>query len=233
MTHAQSIQGVLCRGWASDRLSYRALEDNDADRSFLHENIAGDPALWALYSGSNCDFRPQSSTMTQDMLKRFTTGTLAVMICLRTSDESDTNGQSASPELGTSIGIVTLNPDLGSSLHHRSSTLGIAIVGAHQNQGYGPEALSWVLDWAFKFGGQHRVGLYCYSYNDRAQRAYERLGFVKEGTLRENIWFNGAWYDTICYGMLETDWDRLRPQGIDVAQSEKNGFMKNGVVDAD
>jgi RimJ/RimL family protein N-acetyltransferase len=218
MSHAPSIQGVLCSGWTSDRLSYRALEDNDADRSFL-QNIAGDPAIWALWS--DVAFRPQSATMTQELLKLFTTRTLSVVICLRTSDESDANGQSASPELGTSIGIATLKPVSERSLHNRSSLLGIAIIDAHQNQGYGPEAISWVLDWAFKFGGQHRVGLTCFSYNDRAQRAYERLGFVREGTIRESIWFNGAWYDNIYYGMLETDWDRLRPQGVDVARSEK------------
>jgi RimJ/RimL family protein N-acetyltransferase len=88
--------------------------------------------------------------------------------------------------------------------------LGISIIDAYQRNGYGPEAINWALDWAFKFGGMHRVGLTCYGFNDRGQRLYERLGFVKEETIRERLWFDGAWHDEIYYGMLESEWGKLR-----------------------
>jgi RimJ/RimL family protein N-acetyltransferase len=42
----------------------------------------------------------------------------------------------------------------------------------------------------FQCGGMHRVGLTCCGYNNRGQRLYEQLGFVKERTVRECLWFN-------------------------------------------
>ena len=57
------------------------------------------------------------------------------------------------------------NPPLGwlsldsppKSRHHRSCSLGIVIASGYQGKGYGTEAITWALDWAFRIAGMHAV----------------------------------------------------------------------------
>jgi RimJ/RimL family protein N-acetyltransferase len=52
-------------------------------------------------------------------------------------------------------------------------------------KGYGGDAIVTVLGWGFEAFGLYLVQLWGLSANVRAMRAYERLGFVLDGTLRE------------------------------------------------
>lgn len=54
--------------------------------------------------------------------------------------------------------------------------------------------------------GLHRIGLDVYSHNARAICAYEKPGFVREGTLRESYFPNGVHHDTIVMSVLESEW---------------------------
>src|SRR6185369_654200 len=94
--------------------------------------------------------------------------------------------------------------------HHRGFTLSINITAAHQNQGYGFEAINWALDWAFRFAGAHNVGLSTVEYNLRARRLYEKIGFVFEGRFREDHYHDRKWYDVLFYSMLEHEWEARR-----------------------
>jgi len=51
----------------------------------------------------------------------------------------------------------------------------------------------------------HRIFLHVYSHNERAQRVYEKVGFVHEGTLREAYFRNGRYYDDLIMGILDTE----------------------------
>jgi RimJ/RimL family protein N-acetyltransferase len=59
------------------------------------------------------------------------------------------------------------------------------IAVARPDQGVGSAFLKQVVDWAFDRVGAHRFWLDCLSYNGRAQRVYEKLGFTRDGVLRE------------------------------------------------
>lgn len=215
MAYALGIQECMHNAWKSERLTFRALEDSNADRAFVHEAIAGDPVGFAL--GYSEALRPQSRTMSDAIFDQLRKKGLSVVICL-----PGTDGQNEGQEAGLArpdstaaqvpIGVLTLTAAAPENHHHRKTTLGISIIDAYQGDGYGPEAINWALDWAFKLGGMHRVGITCWGYNDRAQRLYKRMGFVKEGTTRECLWLNRAWHDAINYGMLESEWERIRAQ---------------------
>jgi len=56
---------------------------------------------------------------------------------------------------------------------------------ARPDQGVGGAFLEQVIDWAFNRAGAHRFWLDCFSHNARAQRVYEKLGFTRDGVLRE------------------------------------------------
>jgi RimJ/RimL family protein N-acetyltransferase len=67
-----------------------------------------------------------------------------------------------------------------------------------------------MLDWAFRHGGLHRVGIQTFGFNERAQHLYKKLGFVEEGRSREAVWHDRKWHDMVDLGMLESEWMALR-----------------------
>jgi RimJ/RimL family protein N-acetyltransferase len=84
-----------------------------------------------------------------------------------------------------------------------------------QNRGYGSEAIVLMLDWLFNQRAAHRVWLTTSVNNVRAQRVYEKVGFVREGTWREHWYSDGAWHDEHLYGILAGDFNaRYRPDGF-------------------
>jgi RimJ/RimL family protein N-acetyltransferase len=75
-------------------------------------------------------------------------------------------------------------------------------------KGYGTEAVSLLLDWAFTHRNMNRVFLSTISNNERAIACYKKCGFVIEGRLREHAWNRGAYVDLIYMGILKSDWER-------------------------
>lgn len=56
----------------------------------------------------------------------------------------------------------------------------------------------------------HKVEIQASSYNERAGHLYQKLGFSLEGKKREVIYINRKYYDVIEFGMLESEWKKLR-----------------------
>lgn len=82
----------------------------------------------------------------------------------------------------------------------------ICLVGPEVfGRGYGTEATRAVVDYAFDVAGLHRVGLEVFDFNVRAQRSYEKCGFVREGIHRGALWWNGIWHDVIAMGIIASD----------------------------
>ena len=63
--------------------------------------------------------------------------------------------------------------------------------------------------YAFVELAMHRVISRTDARNLRAQRLLERLGFRREGELRESVWFKGAWATDVLYAQLESEWQPL------------------------
>jgi RimJ/RimL family protein N-acetyltransferase len=106
---------------------------------------------------------------------------------------------------GKLIGATVLSND--ENLPSRSATFGI-IIGdrAYLDRGYGTEASTLLLDYAFAVLGYHKVNLDLFEYNVRARVMYERLGFVLEGRRRENHWTRGRFWDDILMGVTAEEW---------------------------
>lgn len=77
----------------------------------------------------------------------------------------------------------------------------------HASHGYGSEAMTLFLTYAFKQFDFNRIELEVYSFNPRARRAYEKVGFVYEGTKREAFQFDKKKYDIHFYSILNSDWN--------------------------
>ncbi|WP_020671920.1 GNAT family N-acetyltransferase [Amycolatopsis nigrescens] len=104
---------------------------------------------------------------------------------------------------GAFLGEVVLNEV---DQHNESANFRIALTGPLAfGQGYGSEATSLVLDFAFSDAGLHRVALEVFDFNPRARRVYERCGFVTEGIRRDALRWDGTWHDAIAMSVLATD----------------------------
>jgi RimJ/RimL family protein N-acetyltransferase len=89
----------------------------------------------------------------------------------------------------------------------------IDLIEAYRGRGIGPEAIELMLAHLFEEVGLHRVGLEVYAFNPRAQRSYEKVGFVVEGRVPESLLWDGERVDTILMGLLRADWQARRKEG--------------------
>jgi RimJ/RimL family protein N-acetyltransferase len=77
---------------------------------------------------------------------------------------------------------------------------------AYGGQGYATEAARAVIDLGFRELRLHRIWAECDPANAPSWRLLERLGLRREGHLRENLWFKGAWADSLIYAVLDREW---------------------------
>ncbi len=93
------------------------------------------------------------------------------------------------------------------SLANRGADLGIMVGDARfQGKGYGTEAMRLLVAYGFETLNLNRIGLRVFANNPRAIRCYERVGFRREGVLREARWWAGRWWDVFQYGLLAREW---------------------------
>ena len=83
---------------------------------------------------------------------------------------------------------------------------------AYWSKGYGSAAMQLALRFAFHELNLERVSLEANAENARAIRAYEKCGFVHEGTQREWEGRDGRRWDLINMGILRADWERAHAQ---------------------
>lgn len=101
------------------------------------------------------------------------------------------------------VGWITLtrwNPD------YRSAGLGYCFAQAAWGKGYATEAGIALLQWAFAMLDLNRVQAETDTRNGASARVLEKLGFVREGTLREDCVVDGVVSDSWVYGLIRSDW---------------------------
>ena len=72
--------------------------------------------------------------------------------------------------------------------------------------GYATEAGRALLQWAFDRLDLNRVQAETDTRNVASARVLEKLGFVREGTLREDCVVNGEVSDSWVYGLIRRQW---------------------------
>ncbi len=97
-------------------------------------------------------------------------------------------------------GRTRWNPD------HRSASLGYCLDDAAWGYGYATEAAHALLKWAFDTLDLNRVQAEVDTRNGASARVLEKLGFVREGTLREDCIVNGEVSDSWVYGLIKREW---------------------------
>lgn len=82
----------------------------------------------------------------------------------------------------------------------------ILIGPAGRDRGLGTDATRTIVDYAFRTLPLHRIELEVYAFNPRARRAYEKAGFVWEGTRRDALVFDGERIDSEFMAVLRPEW---------------------------
>jgi len=84
--------------------------------------------------------------------------------------------------------------------------IGFELAPSDWGQGYATEAASSMVDFGFRQLGLHRISSWCVAENIASARVLERVGLRLEGRLQENEYLRGRWWDTLLYGLLESEW---------------------------
>ena len=171
----------------STGLILRRLESSDIPA--LCE-IFGDPEVMRYWSSPPLD----SAEAAGDLLDRIHRGFSDRQLFQWGISES--NG-------GTVIGTCTL-------LHfepvHRRCELGFALARNRWGRGEASRAVAAVVEFAFSVLDLHRIEADVDPRNSRSLRLLERLGFHREGLLRERYQVNGELQDSAILGLLRSDW---------------------------
>lgn len=100
------------------------------------------------------------------------------------------------------IGLCSLfNVDMAS----KRAEIGFGLQRPFWGQGYMSEAARAVVDCAFDVFGLRRLEADIDPRNVASIRLVERLGFIREGLLRERWLIDGRIADSAIYGLLQTD----------------------------
>lgn len=87
-----------------------------------------------------------------------------------------------------------------------SGELGYAIRRDEWGKGYATEATTLMLDFGFRTLRLHRIQAACGPDNRASQRLLARMNFTPEGRIRDHVFTNGAWRDSLLYSILDHEW---------------------------
>ena len=171
------------------RLSLRPIRAEDVDDFYA---VYSDPEVMRYWSTPPLPDREAASKLISEIHEGFERHELLKWgIALRTNEKL--------------IGSVTIfHPDFT----HRRSEIGYALARPYWRQGYMIETLNAVLNYAFTELNMHRIEADVDPRNEASARTLERLGFQREGYLRERWHVNGEIQDALFYGLLKPDWQR-------------------------
>ena len=105
---------------------------------------------------------------------------------------------------GQRVGDVSLAP-----IDERRgwANLGYWVHPDHWGKGYATEAASLAVAHGFEELALHRVSATIVADNEASKRVVEKLGFVHEGTKRDDAFVGGEYVDREVYAVLASEWE--------------------------
>lgn len=181
------VMPVLTPTLVTERLRLRPFTRDDSDDLFALQSDARVLEFW--------DSPPWRD---RTMIERFLGG-------CRTMADEGTGGRVAveRAEDSSFIGWCTFN---NFNPAFRSGSLGYCFTEESWGHGYATEAARAVLSWAFEAFDLNRVQAEADTRNAASARVLEKLGFRREGTLREDCIVDGVVSDSWVFGLLRREW---------------------------
>lgn len=171
----------------AERIRLRHLESGDIDSLF---EIFSDDETMHYWSSPPFQTRSEAAKLLAHIHECFTKKSLFQWgIALKTDDKI--------------IGTTTL---FHLDAENRRAEIGYALDRRFWGEGYVNEALNALFEYAFENFNLHRLEADVDPRNSASIKVLERLGFQKEGYLRERWHVGGEVQDALFYGLLEKDW---------------------------
>lgn len=171
------------------RLTLRPFESEDKDQLFELQSNARVARYWDAPPWND---RQQADTFLATCVEMAEAGKGARLVVERTSDREF---------LGWCV-LARWNAVF------RSASLGYCFTENTWGQGIATEASQALLMWAFETLPLNRVQAETDTRNIASARVLEKLGFIKEGELRQDCIVNGEISDTWVFGLLRQDWEQ-------------------------
>ncbi|MEH7744028.1 GNAT family protein [Neobacillus drentensis] len=118
---------------------------------------------------------------------------------------------------GFNVGIVYKGELVGSislqqvDWHNRMTSIGYYLSKKAEGHGIMTRSVQFLLNYAFFQLGLNRVEIRCGIKNKKSRAIPEKLGFIKEGIIREGEQLYGRFHDLFIYSMLARDWNKRVP----------------------
>ena len=111
---------------------------------------------------------------------------------------------------GSKIGFIVHFHVLHLGTGTKQLEIGYTLVPSERGKGYGTEALEIMVDYLFLSRDVMRVQAQTDQRNVASQKILEKVGFKREGTLRNNFFMRGEWTDDYIYSIIREDWKEPR-----------------------
>ncbi len=92
----------------------------------------------------------------------------------------------------------------------QKAEIGYWIVNSHQGKGIVTAACRALIDYTFSTLRLNKVEIRFVLQNDKSAQIPIKLGFAREGILRESAKLHGQYVDMVVMGMLRHDWQKTR-----------------------
>jgi ribosomal-protein-alanine N-acetyltransferase len=166
-----------------ERIVLREFEERDLDASMA---VVGDPDVTTSLSFDTRTREEQAERLAADIARA------------QAEPRPDYYLAIADRQTDELIGFIRIG--LGG---HRSGELGYALRKDRWRHGYTSEAAQLMLIFGFGELCLHRVQAACGPDNLGSQAMLRRLSFEYEGRMRDHVFTNGAWRDSLLYSLLE------------------------------
>ncbi len=174
----------------TNRLTIRRLAPADAQSYF---DIFSNADVMRYWSSPPLRDLTQAEEKIANILAHYETGDIYQLAITRKTDEQ-------------MIGTCTLHQI---HVQNRRAEVGYALGRPYWGSGYMNEAMHALVDHAFGPMNLHRLEADIDPRNESSAKSLERLGFVREGLLRERWIVDGEVSDSALYGLLASEWQRM------------------------
>ena len=187
-----------------ERVALYTVERDDAtvfQRGRNHPDLRGPLGLAGPTNAA------QVASTVEDWVEREDSANL--LVCL-SADEANADGGTATGENVTRTAGNANPTPIGAvnawDLDRPHGQLSYWLFPDYHGEGYATEAMTLFLDHLFDAREIRGVEARVFSHNDASAALLDRLGFVREGRLRERNFVDGAYRDELVFGLLREEW---------------------------
>lgn len=106
--------------------------------------------------------------------------------------------------------LVAMGGFTGITEIHKNAEFYVMVNPDSHGRGIGKQVSYWMYNYGFSQLNLHKIYLYTNDNNVAAYSIYEKAGFTLEGILREHKWKNGSFQNRRLYGLLKSEWIKLK-----------------------